>query len=96
MWYLETWVRGALAVPWDWLDSMSVEVFSTLNNSVILLLQTKEEWNKLDFKEQFEVLTLSPTKTSHSLVLLVQQFSISLKCTYQEVVKIKNVLTFGW
>lgn len=66
----------------DWLDSMSLEGLSNLNDSVILLGQTKEEWNKLDFKEQFKVLTLSPHKPSHSLVLFIQLFSIRLNCTY--------------
>lgn len=93
------WGHGwgvALALLGEWLVSMSLEGSSNLNDSGILLFQTQEEWNKFDFKEQFEVLTLSPPKISHSLVLFIQLFSIRLNCTYQGAVKIKNVLTFGW
>lgn len=94
MWHLGTWVRGGLGSAGGTvgLDELRIN----LNDSVILFFQTKEEWNKLYFEEQFEVLTLSPPKISHSLVLLIQVFSIRLNCTYQGVVKIKNVLTFGW
>lgn len=35
MWHLETWAAGALSTAGEWLDSVILESFSALNNSVI-------------------------------------------------------------